>query len=58
MKKSTFWIIVAMISIIFAAYYALNCLILQSIFACATCCTSLVVGAWYEKEEREQEENY
>lgn len=54
MKKSTFWIIVAMISIIFAAYYALNCLILQSIFACATCCASLVVEAWYERKEKEE----
>lgn len=58
MKKSKLWLIVAIISIIFATYYALNCLIIQGIFACASCCTSLVIGAYYEREEREQEENY
>ena len=58
MKKSKLWLIVAIISIVFATYYALNCLIVQGIFACATCCASLVIGAWYEREEREQEENY
>ena len=57
MKKSKLWLIVAIISIIFAAYYALNCLVIQGIFACATCCASLVIGAWYEREEKEQE-NY
>jgi hypothetical protein len=53
MKKSTFWTIVAVISIIFAAYYALNHGVLQAIFGCTACCASLVVGAWYEREERE-----
>ena len=54
MKKSTFWIIVAAISIIFAAYYALNHGVLQAMFGCTSCCASLVVGAWYERKEREQ----
>lgn len=58
MKKSKLWLIVAIISIIFATYYALNCLIIQGIFACASCCISLVIGAYYEREEKEQEENY
>lgn len=58
MKKSTFWIIIAIISIIFATYYALNCLIVQGIFACATCCASLVIGAYYEREEREKQTKY
>ena len=58
MKKSKPWLIGAIISIVFATYYALNCLIIQGIFACATCCSSLVVGAWYERGEREQEENH
>lgn len=56
MKKSTFWIIVAAISIMFAAHNALSCNILQSIFGCATCCSSLVVEAWYERKEREEKE--
>ena len=54
MKKSTFWTIVAIISIIFAAHNALSCNILQSMFGCTICCSSLVIGAWYEREEREQ----
>ena len=58
MKKSTFCIIVAAISIMFAAYYALNHGVLQAIFGCATCCASLVFGAYYEKEEREQKEKH
>ena len=58
MKKSTFWLIVAIISIIFAAHYALNCLIVQGVFACASCCASLVFGAYYEREEREEKENH
>ena len=57
MKKSKFWIIVAATSIICAAYYALNHGVLQTMFGCTMCCASLVVGAWYEREEREQEEN-
>lgn len=58
MKKSTFWIIVAAISIVLAAYYAANHGVLQAMFGCATCCSSLVIGAWYEREEREQKENH
>lgn len=58
MKKSKLWLIVAMISIIFAAYYALNHGVLQAMFGCAACCASLVIGAWYEREEREEKENY
>lgn len=58
MKKSTFWIIVAVISIVLAAYYAANHGVLQAMFGCTTCCSSLVVGAWYERKEREQEENH
>jgi hypothetical protein len=54
MKKSKLWLIVAIMSIIFATYYALNCLIIQGIFACASCCASLVIGAWYEREEKEK----
>lgn len=54
MKKSTFWIIVAAISIILAVYYAANNGVLQAMFGCATCCSSLVVGAWYERKEQEQ----
>ena len=52
MKKSTFWIIVAAISIILAAYYAANHGVLQAMFGCAICCSSLVVGAWYERKEK------
>lgn len=58
MKKSTFWTIVAVISIIFAAHYALNNGVLQAMFGCTTCCASLVIGAWYEREEREEKENH
>lgn len=58
MKKSKLWLIVAIISIIFAAHYALNCLVLQAMIGCTICCSSLVVSAWYEREEREQEENH
>lgn len=58
MNKSKLWLIVAIISIIFAAHNALTCNIIQAILGCAICCSSLVIGAWYEREEREQEENY
>lgn len=54
MKKSTFWIIVAVISIVLAAYYAANHSVLQAMFGCATCCASLVVEAWYERKEKEE----
>ena len=54
MEKSTFWIIVAAISIIFAAHNALTCNVIQAIFGCTLCCSSLVIGAWHEREEREQ----
>lgn len=52
MKKSTFWIIAASVSIILAAYCALNNVILHAMFGCATCCVSLVFSAYYEREER------
>ena len=58
MKKSKLWLIVAIISIIFAAHYALNCLVFQAMIGITTCCASLVIGAWYEREEKEQEENH
>ena len=51
MKKSTFWIIVAAISIIFAVHSVSNLDIIQAMVGCATCCASLVVGAWYERKE-------
>ena len=56
MKKSTFWIIVATIAIIFAVHSAMNMDVIQAMTDCASCCASLVVGAWYEREEREQKE--
>ena len=58
MKKSTFWLIVAAISIALAAYYVLNHSVLQAMIGCASCCASLVIGAWYEREEKEQEEKH
>lgn len=58
MKKSTFWTIIAVISIILAVYSVMNMNVIQAMIGCATCCASLVVGAWYEREEREQEENH
>lgn len=54
MKKSTFWIIVAVISIIFAIHSVINMNVIQAMFGCATCCSSLVVGAWYERKEKEE----
>lgn len=54
MKKSTFWIIVAAISIILAAHHALTHGVLQAMFGCTICCASLVVGAWYERKEQEE----
>ena len=54
MKKSTFWIIVAVISIIFAIHSVMNMNVIQAMIGCATCCASLVVGAQYEREEKEQ----
>ena len=51
MKKSTFWIIVAAISIIFAVHSVMNMNVIQAMIGCATCCSSLVVGAWYERKE-------
>lgn len=51
MKKSTFWIIVAVIAIIFAIHSVMNMNVIQAMIGCATCCSSLVVGAWYERKE-------
>ena len=56
MKKSTFWIIVAAISIILAAHAALTLQFIKAIIGITTCCASLVVGAWYERKEKEQEQ--
>ena len=58
MNKSQVWIIIAAISIILAAYFALNCLVIQGIIGCAMCCSSLVIGAWHERKEREEKENH
>lgn len=58
MKKSTFWIIVAAISIIFAVHSIMNLNVIPAMFACASCCASLVVGAWYEREEKEKQTKY
>lgn len=58
MKKSTFWVIVAAISIIFAVHSTYNLDFIQAMIGCASCCASLVVGAWYEREEREQKEKH
>ena len=52
MKKSTFWIIVAAISIIFAANAALSCEIITAMTGITLGCASLVVGAWYERKEK------
>ena len=57
MKKSTFWIIVAAISIIFTIHAVCNIAFIQAMVGCASCCASLVVGAWYERKEREQYES-
>ena len=54
MKKSTFWIIVAVISIVFAVHSIMNTNVIQAMIGCATCCSSLVVGAWYERKEKEE----
>lgn len=58
MKKSTLWVIIAAISIMFAIHSIMNMDVIQAMIGCATCCASLVIGAWYEREEREQEENH
>lgn len=56
MKKSKIWTIVAIISIVFAAYFALNCCVTQSVIGCAIYCVSLIIGTWYEiKETKEQD---
>lgn len=58
MKKSTFWMIVAVIAIIFTIHAVCNIDFIQAMVGVTTCCASLVVGAWYERKEREQEENH
>lgn len=58
MKKSTFWIIVTVISIIFTVHSLMNTDVIQAMFGCASCCASLVVGAWYEREEKEKQTKY
>ena len=52
MKKSTFCIILAAISIIFAANAALSCEIITAMTGITLGCSSLVVGAWYERKEK------
>ena len=54
MNKSKLWLIIAIISIIFAAHNALTCNIIQAILGCTLCCSSLVIGAWHEREEKKQ----
>ena len=56
MKKSSFWTIVAIVTIIFAVHSACTLQILSSMICITICCAALVIGAWYEREEREQEE--
>lgn len=51
MKKSTFWTIIAIIAIIFAAHAACTCQFIPAITGITICCSSLVVGAWYERKE-------
>lgn len=58
MKKSTFWVIVAAISIIFAVHSIMNLNVIPAMFGCTACCASLVVGAWYEREEKEKQTKY
>lgn len=58
MKKSTFWTICAAISIIFAVHSVYNLDFIQAMISCTSCCASLVIGAWYEREEREQKEKH
>lgn len=58
MKKSTFWIIVAAIAIVFTIHAVCNIDFIQAMIGVTTCCASLVIGAWYERKEREQEENH
>jgi len=52
-KKSTFCIILAAISIIFAANAALSCEIIAAMTGITLGCSSLVVGAWYERKEKD-----
>ena len=58
MKKSSFWTIIAIVAIVFAVHSACTLQILSSMICITTCCTSLVIGAWYERKEKEQEENH
>lgn len=54
MKKSKFYCIVAIVSIIFAANYALNGEIIPALIGITLCCCSLVIGAHYEREENDK----
>lgn len=54
MKKSTFWIVCAAISIMFTVHAVCNINFIQAMIGCATCCTSLVVGAYYERKENKE----
>ena len=55
MKKSTFWIIVTVISMIFTIHSIMNTDIIQAVIGCATCCASHVISALYERKERKEE---
>ena len=35
-----------------------NMNVLNTMFGCTGICASLVIGAWYEREEKEQEEKH
>lgn len=54
MKKSTFCIILAVVSIVFAANAALSCKIVTAMTGAIVCFSSLLAGAWYEREEKEE----
>lgn len=56
MKKSTFWIIITVISIIFTVHSIMNMDVIQAMFGCVSCCASHIISAWYEREERKQKE--
>lgn len=54
MKKSTFWIIVTVISIIFTVHSLMNTDVIQAMFGCASCYASHIISAWYERKERKE----
>ena len=58
MKKSIFWLIVALIAILFTTHAACTYQFVSAMTGITICCISLVISAWYEREEREQKENH